>query len=617
MPNLRLVIGAFAFLTFTSAALAITEAQAEAMWTDQDQVRAEQFFEDLTKDTVDVNAALAAVDTFSSDQQMMMIGPFEVGGETTWPMSGMLSYFIEDSKPEKTQRLIEFGEGMAQRPVSDIERGHWLAWVSRIRLRTANNPGLARVAAAQARALGTDLCGGDCGPLVNTWLTGAELDAVAHDGPGKVFDPRPSACAEQPASPELSSDPGAFSDAWLQQMLGRIENVVATDMLQWWKSNASGCEPISSYALSTRIDSEFPALLIQSSYASAIQATSLSQPPTEVSFLGYALPLPQVECDFDQAPDCSSTQPLRSDTARVLVSQLRGLSDSLRPIGMCGRGSQGEEKQRHDALNERYQSRIQALAEGSAGDAIQGLELLMVDEQFQPLGDSRASYEVRNLLAKLAKAGESARALNLWQRVKPSLNQPRSAHEELMAKLLLQRQRADESAQILRSMADSGADADAALAWFQLRAGVEGADLSAPVEAPARPWSAYLGDDTYAGFGADSGITIDDIRIGTMDSAQALDALLQANWVELIDTPWRQSNTLTTAFHTAYPGERRVAVFELAMTTVSDQPERGFVLAGRWLPLPEELCTDEGCKAVDSDGLRTLLVHRGLMPAAK
>ncbi len=617
MPNLRLVIGAFVFLTFTSAALAVTEAEAVAMWNDQDQVRAQQFFEGFAKDTVDVNAALAALETFSSDQRMMMIGPFEVGGETTWPMSGVLSYFIEDSKPEKTQRLIEFGEAMAQRPVSDIERGHWLAWVSRTRLRTANNPGLAREAAVQARALGTDLCGGNCGPLVNAWLSGDEVDAIAHDGTGKVFDPRPGACAEQPASPELGSGPGEFSDAWLQQMLGRIENAVATDMLQWWKSNASGCEPISKYALRTRIDSEFPAMLIQSSYASAMQAASLSQPPTQVSFLGYTLSLPQLECDFGKAPDCSSTQPLRSDTARILISQLRGLSDSLRPIGMCGRGSEGEEKQRHDALNERYQSRIQALAEGPAGDAIQGLELLMVDEEFQPLGDDRASYEVRDLLAKLAVAGESARALNLWQRVIPSLNQPWSAHEELMAKLLLHRQRADESAKILRSMADSGADADAALAWFQLRAGVEGADLSAPVQAPARPWSADLGDDAYAGFGTDSGITIDDIRIGTLDSAQALDALLQANWVELIDTPWRQANTLTTAFRTAYPGERWVAEFELALTTVSDQPERGFVLAGRWLPLPEELCTDEGCKAAESDGLRTLLARRGLMPAAK
>jgi hypothetical protein len=606
---------AIALLALTSATAAVPESEVEP-WSELEEQRAEQFMELLFAETLDVEAALTALEQFSDEQRRQLIGPVEIEGETYWPLSATMVPLFVDGDSDNAGEFIEFGEAMAQRLTSDEQRGHWLAVVSRTRLHAGANLDLAREAALQARALGTDLCRGDCGPLVEAWLSGEDVDGATGKLADLVFDPRPASCADRPGLHVFMVDPGAFSDEWLRLVLGRLENAVATDMDLWWRAAGRGCEAGNAYSLQSRIDGEYPPMLVQQSYASAERAVGLSQPPKSVSFLGHVLPLPSRECDFAKAADCSVTQPLRAKTARALVHQLRGLSGSLRPVAMCMPGREGDDKHRHDALAKRFGDQIETLAKAPAADAILGLETLLVDDAFQPLKDERASYEVRDLLVATALAGESERALRLWQNILPTLEQPRAAHQQLLAKLLLHRQRADEAATLLERLSSSGADDSAGRAWLQLRAALEGADLAVAALAPMRPWHAVLHEvDNDWSTGIQSEVNIDDVLIGTLTTAELIDHLLPTGWVASIESPWIPTQTLLSALHHAYPGERWAAELEAALNTLSGEPEPGFVLAGRWLPLPDQWCDEDGCRPTDRAGLRALLVARGWLPS--
>ncbi len=612
---------AVTLVVLSSAATAVPqpateEAESElAVWTEADEQRSERFMELLLADPVDVAAAVAALDELSIEQQQQMIGPLDFEGEAYWPLSGFLTSFAGDGESGKVGPMIEFGEAMAQRLSTDAQRGHWLAWVSRTRLQAGVRPELAREAALQARALGTQLCRGDCGPLVEAWLSDADLTDTPGLAASEVFDPRPVACEEQPRQNPYMFDPGAYSDAWLRVVLGRLENAVATDMDLWWRAASRGCSAGNTYALKSRIDGEYPPMLVQQSYASAERAVGLSQPPSTVSFLGHVLALPSRECDFSKAADCSLTQRLRAETARALIHQLRGLSSSLRPVAMCMPGLEGEEKQWRDALTKRFDGEIETLTKVPAAIAIVALERLLVDESFIPLQDERASYKVRDLLVTTALAGESARALSLWQNILPTLEYPRAAHQQVLAKLLLHQQRANEAASILKQLSSSGAEDSAARAWLQLRAALEGADLSAQAPAPSRTWHAMVHESSDWHGGIDTDVTAEDILIGTLAPAKLLDHLLQSGWVAHVESPWLRPHALMDVLNKAYPGERWTAEVESALSTLSDEPEPGFVLVGRWLPAPDEVCDEEGCQPIDRAGLRALLVAREWLPS--
>ncbi len=556
------------------------------------------------------------LDQLTPDQQEFLIGPIQVAGHRYSPLQiAISSYHFADGELEegKTKAALDFIDDMIRRAQSDQARGLWLATKSRTTLLGLGDAAAAIDAALQARALGAELCDGACGQTMEAWLNGEPISIGDRSAAGDVFDPRPANCEAIQSTLATKMDSGHYSDEWLLALLSRDKENALPELQAWWKRLHHGCNPEYSYSVMQEIDSAHPALLIEQSFASA-QAQATSAPAT-IEFLGLELPLPAKECDFRRAVDCSITQPLRQQTARVLAAQLRSTSARLQPIADCLPGAERAASTSPDALKHAYETAIAEAQKLSPSDAIRRVELLLVDGRLQPLGDDRATHDLRKLLINLAYAGESARALNLWQQLLPQLDVLRTGDQQLTAKLLVLNRRVAEAESQLRGLAERGTDLDVAANWMLTRAAQEGALLRQAKFVSSTPLRSFIDGQSWASASPNVMLSSEDLIFATRPAREALDKIIESAWADVIK-PTRHRQNLGLALKTAYPGDSLWTEFARASATLSAEPT-GFQFAGHSLPLPKEICgtSKDSCEPTNAENLRRLLVHRGVLPA--
>ena len=557
--------------------------------------------------------------TATSEQEIALLGTMW----RAWTGGGdepeLYRAFVSDSAFEShLDEVLPALESLLQRVPALAAEAPWQSLLARAQLKTGQlQPALA--SARRAWALDARLCATDCAPLVRTWLRTGEV-AAPTQWPALIIDP-----VYNPGRTECTSGRQSLGGRppliiWRIREIELVAAARGSDgQLAWmlregWKAHLDGCDNVP-FSLQQLLDQRHPRIVVEQGWL-GLQRALQAGPGTSFDFLGVRLPLPAFECDFAADANCNSGQrPLRPASALALAEGLRAFSSHLAPPTLCPAPSDPVTAANFIAVQRRFRERLEAIDALAPADARQALRALLADPQWQPLWRDDVPYELRESLARQARAEAPDEILSMVQAFVDRAPDPLARSDDaadVLAFHLLRARRVEAGLTQLQLAQQRYPELARAQRIAQLQAGIGGADLDASLPAGKlpRPWINGQRKSDRAASNArpdvsDSnldGVTVSDVVYALGGDRAVARRALKEHWVPaLLEWP-DAGDELTAALKRGYADAGETSAL-LKQVQFRDVPEAQASFDGVSLPVPDRYCADPECsttQAVDA-----------------